>query len=392
MPAESLDPLLVPLSQAKTPAEVSQRFDTLWETVSREVRQALSGRTLSPEQISDLTADAGMRLYAQLCEQWTQKRFRIGNLRAYTRRIARNLYCDRMRQERPLWRQVQARVLLTAVHHPRLILRDKPRGRQSEIPGAGDAEPTQNRTPGKELIHTEWMTEPGMPSLESQAFLDGKYADFIERRLSNRTPTEIAGDDLKHLYRLMEALLLYVGVPLDVSEMVYHLSRLLEYTDRQVESLEARRELHGMEIAADTDDFQMLLDTMEQRDILRLFGRFLRTEPLRQTECAAVTLNQDAAFLIGRLELYMTELAVLLGFTEDRFETFRTICWQNLPLNDESIADACDVEESDVRKRRTLISNSRMIVLTRKWPAWQRRHAFDSSAVAAVVPRSKVRL
>jgi hypothetical protein len=89
----------------------------------------------------------------------------------------------------------------------------------------------------------------------------------------------------------------------------------------------------------------------------------------------------------------MTELAVLLGFTDDRFETFRTTCWQNLPLNDESIADACEVEEWDLRKRRTLISNSRMIVLTRKWPAWQRRHAFDSSsAVAAVVPRSKARL
>jgi hypothetical protein len=351
-------PLWASVLKARDETEARKRFESLW---AREwlpkVRAFLRSKGVKDDDLEDLLQETGVRLWQALCKPNPQG-IPIGNMQAYARRVAFSALAEYLATK--LKREPNKRDLL---HRVLTVL------------NSGDVFAVWGQRGEKWCGLAGWGIRTAPTSARMEDFQAGRYDHFVRGRLGNRTPQEFVGADLSRLPVLIVHLFTWIDMPLPVHELVLHLAHLLNVADMRYESWDAQR----IQEPSAASHRELLADPFT-REYLKQYGVFLCHADLSRCERGATTLVLTQDSLVVWLQIPMTVLAEMLGYSPqiaERFQMFRQTVWRRLPrtegdtpLTDQQVADLLEIAPTSKTPARQLVANCRSITRNRKWPLW----------------------
>ena len=186
--------------------EARNRFELQW---SREllpkVRAFLRGKGVKEVDLEDFSQETGLRLWRALRKP--RPHDTIGNLQAYSKRVAFSVLAEHL--NRKLKQQPNKRKLLLAL---------------LDALNAGEVFTTWDQRGEKWCGLASWNAEEAPTSARMDAFQSGQYNDFLRLRLGNHSAQEFVKDDLSRLPVLLAHLFAWIGIPIPVTELVFHVA------------------------------------------------------------------------------------------------------------------------------------------------------------------------
>ena len=351
-------PLWESVLKAREEAEARRRFEALWsKDWLPKVRAFLRSKGVQGEDLEDLLQETGLRLWQALCKP-NLPGSSIGNMPAYARRVAFSALAEYLATK--LKREPNKRDLL---HRVLAVL------------NSGEVFAVWGQRGEKWCGLARWGLTQTPASARLEEFQAGRYDPFVRARLGNRTAREFVGADFARLPVLIVHLFTWLEMPLPVHELVLHLAHLLNVADMRHESLDAHR---GPEPSA-ASHRDLLADPFT-REYLKQYGVFLCQADLSRCERGSTTLVLTKDSLVVWLQIPMTVLAEMLGYSPhvaERFQMFRQTIWRRLPrtegdtpLTDQQIADLLEIAPTSKTPARQLVANCRSVTRNRKWPLW----------------------
>ena len=349
-----LDPLLEPFMTTLSDKQAQTIFqELLYCSLDIVIIQELRKCNVAADELEDFKQDARIRLWEELDKHRRSNTRTLYNIQAYTRILTRRITIDSSRSKSPGRRRVAQAIYV--------VLNEQKTFVQWEF--------------GNEKYCGPRAMLGSVPALSPEYIALSEQNDqgFIQDELHNEQPSDVAGQKFEKLNELIAHLFHWVGGPLTVKELIYHISLILAGPHETTVSITEREEEKGQELQdTQAKPEEQVLQDFSYKEI----GRFIRLHILTTNEACSLLIRFHRDFILHNLGLSPLELAESMGYNV-KFETsllrFRDLIWIKMPVtSDAQIAGILDIQNPDEKASQQKVSNLRMTA-TRKVTNWASR-------------------